>query len=115
MNHTLGEFEELEDCVYSQTCTMRGVFLFCRTCSVRVPVPAYLSSQALGSTGPDTLTAWVGARLSITCLGAAPESDAQPGKCNRSREYLARPRRGTFRSPLLCERSPASRSSGEGQ
>lgn len=60
MNSTLREYKELEDCVYSQTCTMRGVFLFCRTCSVRVSVPPYLSSQALGSTGPDTLTVWVG-------------------------------------------------------
>ena len=78
-------------------------------------MPAYLSSQALGSTGPDTLTAWVGARLSVTCLGAAPEGDAQPGKCNRRRENLARLCRGTFRSPLLCEQSPASRSCSEGQ
>lgn len=78
MNRTLREYKELEDCVYSQTCTMRGVFLFCRTCSVRVSVPPYLSSQAQ----IHLLLGWA-ARVSITCLGAAPESNAQPGKCNR--------------------------------
>ena len=63
MNRTLGEYEELEDCVCSQTCTTSGAILFCRICSVRVSAPPYLSGWALDY--------WPGYTY---CLGGPPGS-----------------------------------------
>lgn len=83
MNRTLGEYEELEDCVCSQTCTTSGAILFCRICSVRVSAPPYLSGWALDSTGLDTLTAWVGRQGLHHLPWSCTRKHAQSGKCNR--------------------------------